>query len=411
MVFATFRRQGSASLVTLLMMVIISTSISGCKTARKSVIRAAQSLKIIEHTTYRPPQEAPDIYRRGVATLNKAEFAEALSIFDQFLQDEPASSWTQAVTLNSGRALEGLGRWGEAGERYRRVILACEGIAPKLQAVALYRLSFVHEAQGEDQKTVATLNDLLNRQSQLPPEIARAELPARLAAAYARVGNFDRAMEFYQKAETAIVQLKRAAQENKQAKQEEDVPEWLPRTLYFMGTMATRRADWSAFETELRPLARGQKYLLQSAELGENPWSDRAAQDLMTTYNELWMAVQNSPAPQETDPLLAKRAIQNKQWDRSALVLEHLQELKSRLAPEARAQENDTTKRIAGFIADLEKKIWNLLGERPAGEGLTAEALERKRRVRGRVVSPDNSLEQKFLEGARKQLPTDDPNI
>lgn len=366
---------------------------SSCGTLRKSTSKVARALGITQDIYDVPLPGAPEEYKRALALLQDRRFEEALAILEEFIREEPASHYAQAAALNAGRALEGLGRWTEAGERYRSVAVACDRIAPKLQSMALYRLSFCHEALADDPATVAVLRDLLGRVTQLPDEIGRAELPARIAAAYARVGNFEEAIKYYANAESGIIQLKR--------RHGSDVPQWLPRTLYFMGSMSVRRVTWDDFETALRPLGRGQSYLLQSAELGMSPWSDRAAQDLMTTYQGLWNTLQAAPFPPSSDPIVSRRQVQERQWDRASLVLEKLTELRARFFKDPSEQ----SKGIASFSADLEKEIRKLLEQRPAGEGLTPESMNRRRRLRGQVIAPDNSLERRYLESTKPTLP------
>ena len=382
------------------------TILGACASMKKTANKALNALGIIEHIAERPPPEAPDEFKEALEHLSQQRYQQALDLLDVFVRDEPTSAYTQAAQLNAGRALEGLGRWSEASERYRSVALACEGVAPKLQAMALYRLSFCHEARGDDQQTVAVLSDVSRRAAHLPPEVARAELPARLAASYARTGNFDKALEFYKAAEQGIVRLKR------DNVKKGSVPDWLPRTLYFMGTMSFRRANWEDFETALRPLARGQTYLLESAELGLAPWSDRAATDLMASYRDLWTIIETAPVPEHSDPLISRRQVQNRQWQRSALMLESLEELRARSAPTQSTHAKPATaqaRQVLAFVVDLEKKINGLLAQRPVGEGLTAEAQERQSRVRGVVISPDDTLERRFLESAREARKNEQP--
>lgn len=367
---------------------------SGCSLLRKSANKIAKSLHIVEHTELKPaPKEAPASYKAAMVLLEDSKFADAFEAFDAFVKAEPASPYTQAALLNEGRALEGLGRWTEAAEKYRAVVRATAN-ARKLQAMALYRTSFCHEALGDDQKVVATLNDLLSRAEELPPEMARAELPARLATAYARVGNFDRAIDFYRSAENGIAKLRQEAGD--------EVPEWLPRTLFFMGELSRRAPNWSEFETSLRPLARGQVYLLQAAELSSAPWSDKAAEELITTYNGLWSAITSAPLPSEGDPVIATRALQAKQWERAILLLDVMAELRARMLPKEAGKQSAAAKSIVKALAELENNISVLLLERPAGEGLTREALARRQGIRGRVVSPSDALEKKFIETSRE---------
>ncbi len=379
---------------------LLSSSLISCTSTRKDAKKVAMFLGIVEDPHFIPSPQAPAEYKQALALIDEEKFADALAILNDYVIQEPTSSYVQSAAFHSGRALEGLGRWKEASERYRGVVVACEGVAPRLQAMALYRLSFCWEALADDQQTVAVLFDLEKRSAELPKEILSAELPARLAAAYARVGNFDRALDYYKKAEAGIKQLKRArTMEDKAA-----VPTWLPRTLYFMGSMSLRHVSWSDFETAFRPLARSQTYLLEAAELGMEPWSTRAAKDLIATYRDLWRTIEMAPIPMEGDPVVTRREVQKKQWDRAVLVVETLNELRARFLPPSQIpnqSSTEQTKEVEGFVAELDKLTTKFLAERPVGEGLTSDAKRRRAVPRGRVLDPDSSLEQRFIESAR----------
>ena len=365
----------------------------------------------VEHVTVTAvPKSATNAYKEASALLASEKYQESLDRFLTLLRDEPVSRWTQSANLNVGRSLEGLERWSEAAERYRSVVASTQR-APRLQAMALYRLSFCYEALGDEQQVVAVLTDLIQRKKSLPVEIADAELPARLGAAYARVGGFDLATEFYRKAEVGIARLRQ------QAKGE--IPEWLPSTLYFMGEMSRRQINWNDMNSILRPLARSQVYLLQSAEFDRAPWSEKAAKELIGVYRDLIQSIEVAPLPDDGDPLLAERTKQQQQWDRSALVLDTMAELRARALPKDAKPTGESVSEILSALAEVDKRIQALLLERPAGEGLTKEAISRRSGGGvARVVDAEPSdLERRFLESSKEALPkpppkaSEDPNL
>ena len=339
----------------------------------------------------------PAEYRNAVNLLEAGEYERALKSFDSFLRQNAVSRWSQAALVNSGRALEGLELWDEASTRYRQVVRGGTA-APILRATALYRLSNCHEAMGDDPQVVADLTDLLTRRKFLAPEIAQGELPARLAAAYARVGNYDRAQEFYQQAEAGISKLRLEAGSK--------LPPWLPKTLFLMGEYSRRQVSWDDFETAVRPLPRAQIYLLEAAETGRQPWADKAAEEIGKIYNDLVTTVEGAPLP-EGDPLVAKRSLQRRQWSRAALLTETLVELRAREIP---GKKSEAVLKIRSSLKSVDQRLARILQERPAGEGLTESAIERKRtKLPLKSLSTDNSLERKFLKSSRDTVPH--PNL
>ena len=371
-------------------------TLTGCSSLHRAATALVSQGPIVEHVRGASPKEAPDLYKKAVDELESQKFQDALADFDTFLLNTPTSAWTQAARLNSGRALEGLKRWGEAADRYRSVIQATAK-APRLQAMALYRLSGCYEAMGDETQDVVTLNDLVSRAQFLPREIGQAELPAKLAGAYARIGNFDRAQEFYRRAEVGIARLRQESGG--------EIPEWLAQTYFSMGETSRQQISWSEFETSIRPFARGQIFLLQAAELNRTPWSDRAADELVQVYNSLFETIRQAPMS-AGDPVLAKRALQKKQWSRVGLILDLMTELRARALPQETTSPQSAKVQKALDLVD--RKIQNFLLERPAGEGLTDESrLRVKNRAALRVESVDDqSLEQAFIKSSQKAPPS-----
>lgn len=366
-----------------------------CSTLRSTI---GAALDIFEDPQPQAATGGPMAYQRGVRHLEQDDFVGAITAFGESLEAEPTSAYSQVAIFNTGRALEGLGRWSEAEEKYRTVVRATAR-APKLQTLALYRLSFCHEAQNNDSKTVAALMDVRSRAQYLPEEIAVAEMPARLAAAYARIGNVDEAIKYYAQGEAGIARLRNQAGVRA-------VPEWLPRTLYYMGRMSLRTISWNGFENALRPVGRAQLYLLQAAELEAGRWSRDATQELIRTYTEIWNVVEAPPEHDPgDDPLMARREAQDRQWALAELVLGSLRELKAARAP-IETDRSVQVEEIFAFIGEMEKKLLSLLDQPLEGTGLTPEAKERREKIRGRVVRPNDSLERAYEKRRlKKALP------
>lgn len=379
-------------------------ALSGCTSLHRTAAQLVSDVggPAFDHASGKVPKEAPQEYQDAVEQLEVGNFQASLDALDAFLRQNPTSPWTQAATLNAGRALEGLERWQEASEKYRAVVQATNAsrVAPKLQAMALYRLSLCNEALGDDTQIVATLNDLLSRTQFLPSEIADAELPAKLAGAYARVGNFERAQEFYRRAEAGLSRLKQNSSDGAR-------PTWLAPTLYTMGESSRLKVSWEDFESSLRPLARGQVYLLQAAELSEEPWSEKAADELIRVYDSLFEVIFSAALPPADDPVAAKRKLQMQQVSRIGVVIDLMAELRARFLPGA--QSSAQAQKIQKHLRALDKRIQSVLLERPAGEGLTKESRDRLRlRPALSVVAPgDQTLEQQFINDSREATPKD----
>lgn len=221
-------------------------------------------------------------YDRGVKYLDMENYASAADEFDRLLVAKPAAELDLATTFNSGAAYEGLGQCGRAAERYREVARSSAGKFPRLEAQALYRLSLAYECLNENDKTVVALLDARKRAAELPMNIMRAELPARLAAAYSRVGNRELAIKYFTEASQGLKEVLASGTSARAAK------ETVAKTLYAMGRLnaAQKRVEGNPVAF-VQSLSMQQPYLLQAIELRFPQWTRRATEDLILAYENL----------------------------------------------------------------------------------------------------------------------------
>ena len=336
---------------------------------------SAQSLRDTSSEIYQnllspTPEVAPMPYKTGVQQLKEKKYDEALTTFQNFLSKTGSTRWSQAAVINSGRALEGLSRWSEALEKYNGAIQFTQTRAPRLQTYALYRASYCYEALGEDQITIATLLDLLipARTKFLNREMTEAEIPGRLAAAYARAGALNEANAFYERAEAAVLRMKASSHGH--------YPAWLGETLYLMGKVPTELVSWESAARVLRELERTQKFALEAASLNQEPWSHEANQSLIGSYRDLFTVLQSPPYPKWDDEVLAQRDAQRSQWNLASEMLDRLRRLKSMQLPVTDEDSSDAND-IFEFADDLSRKLQLVLLQQPAGDGLTAASAAR----------------------------------
>lgn len=223
----------------------------------------------------------PAGFQQGVRALDKEQFAEAARIFDRLLVAKPATEQDLVTTYNSGAAYEGLGNCARASERYREVTRGSAGKFSNLESAAFFRLALMYECLGQDVKAITALLDAKKRRG-LPPVTQNTEVPARLAAAYARIGNNKKALEYFAVANKG---LKKIVSEET-GKKQHDI---LGQSLYLMGQLnpSQKRAegDPKAF---LLGLSMQQPHLLQAIELRHPVWSKKAAADLSLAYDNIW---------------------------------------------------------------------------------------------------------------------------
>lgn len=312
------------------------------------------------------PSSSPQ-YNQALKKIEQGKYSEGRADLENFLQAVPVSSYTQVANFNIAYSLELERQFKEAADKYREVIVSTMKSAPKLQAYALYRLSFCLEALGDDAQVVAVLEDVNQRKHLLNPEVATAELPSRQAAAYSRVGNVDRAQALYKEAETAVMGYRR---QRSQAQQ----PEWLAKTLYHMGRTNLREANWENFEVVVRPLEKTQQFLLEAAELNHDHWSKKASEDLAAMYKNLWSVIQNPPPITSDDDVLQARTIQQRQWEMTFQMVDLLSDLnRHRLAD----QNSTYVQSLYNETEKVDREIKRLLAQQKVGSDLTPAARKR----------------------------------
>ncbi|MBN8540552.1 MAG: hypothetical protein J0L82_09215 [Deltaproteobacteria bacterium] len=366
---------------------LISLAIGGCSTAdRKSetptVLKIKRVLGFEEDPYLAPIPAAPAAYREAFAKLEKQDYEGGLKGFSDFLRTQPTTNWTLAAQFNQARCHEALDQLKPALDIYQAVAEKGRRV-PRLQGLSLLRVGVILDALGEDDRSLAALKDAERRTKSLPEEIAQTELPARLAAAYARERNFSEAERYYNLAERQLARLRAQVAKGEQ-------PEWLPRILYAMGHRPLGEITWERFESALVPLERSQIYLLQSAELGIQPWAGLAADELLGSYSALRKSIDAVPVPAAAEIVIAAREQQRERWKRLVRLSDSIIQLRSLFVGEIEKQATAESplRKIVDFAESFEENMQStLMLERPVGEGETPDSLHRKEGKRAKAIN------------------------
>ncbi|MDZ4660278.1 MAG: hypothetical protein SGJ18_01530 [Pseudomonadota bacterium] len=318
--------------------------------------------------------------------IEKEKYAEALAETKAFQEKKSPSKYSQDVNYYSARAAEGLENWEGAFAGYREVIrnpITTDEIKNK----ALYRQSFVYEALNQDEKVVATLLDLKKRKVKVRDQVFLAEIPARLASIYARLGNRKMADSYYAEAEAGIKELQATQPSG-------DHRKWLPKTLFFMGNMSAREFREQDFEASIKPLEKAQGYLLRAMTMKDEVWSKKASEELYKIYKDITLAISRVQLPENTDEEVAQKEAQTKKWQMATTATESLKRL--RMALDAETDISSESKlSFMTFLDEQEREMGKVLEETPITSRMTVEAQKRQGLKRaGRVENPDPMLEE-----------------
>ncbi len=364
--------------------------------ACSSLQKAAELLQ--DPTSRVITDQTPRLYAEATRDLENQKFEKSEAEYTAFLTEYPTTAYTQLARFNLGRALMGQKKFAQATERMRSVAIETSGNAPSLQAQAFYQLSFCYEAQADKVNALASLLDSYHRQKYFAREVATAEIPARIAGAYASLGNFDEAKIYYSKAESGVQQLKREIRSG-------EAPEWLPRTLFYMGEVSLRKISFDDVASVLRPLSKAQFYLLESAELGSSSWSEQASRELIETYENTLAVIAQPPVSKDSDALTAQRHAQEKQWQLAQDFDQVLEEMNTYEIPN-HEKLSQPARNIFTKLKKLRAKLAAILNQPKVGQDITPDAQDRKNKARGKVLEPNFELEQKYLsDQAKKAAP------
>ncbi|NQZ01554.1 MAG: hypothetical protein HRT45_12900 [Bdellovibrionales bacterium] len=317
------------------------------------------------------PQIDPDLiaeFHLGVKALDDEKYPAAEAIFKTILTEKPTNRFQLVVEYNLAAAYEGQKRCKEAGRGYRKVARASLGKFPRVEAQALYRLSFAYTCVGADEKAVVSLLDALRRKKHLQEEVAVAEIPARLASAYARLGNNEKAEVYYSDARRGIQYL-RARFKNRRS-----LNDILAKTLFLMGRIAPieNRVKSDSIEY-LSGLEYLQAYLLQAVEMNSDKWSPKAADQISKAYDLVFKVVKDpvgNPSKLESQ----KKLRQNYQIATEALA--NLKLLKKNILPNI--TNNNTLLELRAAIVQRESKFQEYLALNTNENPLTETAEQKE---------------------------------
>ena len=247
------------------------------------VLTACVSKRKQSDATLREDSPIQAKFDQGVRALDNEQFGTAAEIFDGILLQKPGTDMDLVAMFNSGIAYEGLGDCKKASERYRQVVRSSAKKFKRLESEALFRLSMAYECMGQDAKAITALIDAKNRGKELPFETLNAEIPAHLAAAYARLGNRQKALEYFNMASQGLKAVVSQGTGRVQT-------ELVAKTLFLMGKLSPSQRRAEADPTSyLQSISMQQPYLLQAVEMHKEPWSSKAETDLKLAYENIWM--------------------------------------------------------------------------------------------------------------------------
>jgi predicted negative regulator of RcsB-dependent stress response len=331
--------------------------------------------------------QIPEVILSSEKNIDREDYASAEISLAQFQQDFPHSVFAKRVRLDSARTQMGLGNYHEALQILQDLLQ--ENIGKDKEAVALCTFysaeAYLH--LGEETKAMAALLDAEGMSESLPPEIAAAELPAKLGVSYRAEENWEKAREYFRRAQSGAERV-----------YSDTTPQQSSKKAFLYFTMGQFSAQSAAGEPvkNLEVLEGLQIFSLRAMEIQDAVWSQRAQKDLMQSYINIWNLIMAKP--------------ENRAQNLSVYTT-NLEKLKT-LAPVTPSPQE---KELFAAIETLEAKADMLLKEEPPQPALTPEAIRRDRLRRTGTVYADPFFYSEKKSNSqlpkKKQVLKPDPNL
>lgn len=329
------------------------------------LISCSTTTKVTESPKYsNHPNEQQDL-KMAQKKADESQWGAALELFDNFTIKYPNSVYTQAAVLAKADMQMKLQLYSEASVSYRSVIEKTREFQPEIAATAMYKLSYPYEEMGDEARLIATLEDAMKFQEHLDPGITAAEIPARIGAAYLRLGMLEESRKYFFQAQNGISRIKSM----------EPDKDYLASIYFRMGNFSTHQGSFETLKVLMETMSGLQIYMLKCIELGAEKNSQVCYDQLLNYYQEFYEQIQKAPLNQTLDRQAALRQQRFTQAQLTESLLESIQDLWSYRAVDLLSQQN--SKNFFDELTTFEKKLSNDLLKLDLSMPQTFESIDR----------------------------------
>ncbi|MFP5518807.1 MAG: tetratricopeptide repeat protein [Bdellovibrionia bacterium] len=364
-------------IVTLVLLVVHLTSCAHLNelfTDRKSDAEKSQ-----------PSAQELAFFERGEKELKERNFEEAQKTFREFYEKNPSSSLLNLAILGEADALHQLGQSQEALSRLTQLRDRSITRNPSFAALASYRMSFIYEDLGDVEKTLAALVEAESQKRHLSPLVVHAEIPARKARNYLKMGASSEARRWVEQANRGVEYLR------SHYKSKND--DWLAEVYFNMGKISSQSQLDLTWEQRMESYHLAYPFLYKSVLQNVEPWSENSMQALLFIYQDMSrLLYENVPGTKKL------RADRNK-----ASLLKVELDTARRYRPLNPETAHMNLKALFKVEDTLYKTVNDIVYSGISDMELTPESEKRSTILRGyRLVNPEQE---------REALPGQDPNL
>ncbi len=350
-----------------------------------------------------PQHEVERAYHLATDFYNRGEHEKAIAHFNEILNNFTGLGYQLESLYGVARSYQELNKCDQAITYFRKALsLLSENnfypnqdlkskLSQDLKTDTLIHLSYCYEDENMEALLVATILDALKKKAYLPFSLGEAELPARLAGAYARLGEFQSAQKYFSQAEKGLLQLKRSWSDKKYS-------HLLGKTLFYMGRMKIQEITKDNFDGSVFKLSQLQPYLYQAVELDDTNWSILAKENLIEGYKEFWNAIATVyESENPNDSYLSQKQQVKIQIEMCKKFLESTRKLRSyRVSREIIS--SSKVDELFQAISLLENHVHQFISEHAEDSWQTQSSKEREGlRREGNIIDKKRTLEKKSV--------------
>lgn len=319
-------------------------------------------------------------------SFKQKDFAKAKASALEIIQSGAVGASYAKAHFILGQIAENESQWKEAIDSYSKSTLIFSQVGSHREmAQAMFRKAICHEGLGDDIKVIALLKELTDENFQLREDQRLIEVPARLAAAYARIGNSKESDKYFAVSERELARI--------QATKGEDRPkDWYAKLLFEMGSAVTSKSTNSSFFSFMKSLERSQKYFIRSLQTDDPTWARPSLEKIKTLYQSAIEFIEKVPLEEDPDSMIAKLKRHETQKDMAADIFKLIEKLKSeRIAGDSSATEDE----LFLDMKKIEDSANEIYERRPPNQSPTEWAKKRESlKKEGRVIDPEGTLER-----------------
>ena len=359
-------------------LIVIGLVLTSCQSFTKKKVKKEFKTDFGES-----PPELIKAYQKASDLMDKEDYELAITKFKEINNSFPSNPMTMILWYNTGAAYEGLAKCKSAGKNFRKVVRATNHEHPRIQAQALVRLSYSYECLGADKRVAATLIDARNREKLLEAPIGKAEVPARLASAFGRLGNFKEAQKYFKEADSGLFNLRNRKLSGA------DQRDALARSMFYMGRFWFKGFHIKNSYNILTTFEYAQKYLLKAVELDSTRWSALAAKNLVEVYDFM---IRYMNHVKKTGKVRKYQTKKGEVTEMAVLIHQGLVSLRLDRLPDRKPP--PLVSSLFTKVDQYEKTVSDFLVKNHSGYDLSMAEQERQGlRGKGRTFNPDPSLE------------------